>query len=153
MAENDEKAERHRKGMVPMDELSDWLPDPFRAFDRQRRAMMELLNEGFSVPRVDIEDKGDSLVVDADMPDVDKKDISLRVTGDTVSIKAEKTESRERSAKGFYARERSSSGYYRVVKLPETVEEDSAKASYRNGTLRIELKKLKSSRTHDVKVE
>ena len=153
MSDKDEKGSKGRKSVVPAEDFSNWFSDPFRAFDSQRRAMMELVNEGFSVPRVDIMDRGDSVVVEADMPDVDKKDISLRVSDDTVSIKAEKSEAKESSSKGFYARERSSSGYYRVVKLPDHVEAASAKAVYRNGTLRIEMRKSKARGSHEVSVE
>lgn len=154
MDEKNEKNEkRNRKEIVSASDLSGWFVDPFREFNRQGRAVLDLFNEGFAVPRIDIEDKGNSIVVDADMPDIDRKDIDLKVSEDSVTIKAEKTTDRESRGDGYYARERSSSGYYRVVKLPDYVDADSAKASYRNGTLKVELKKSKQRGTHSVKVE
>lgn len=151
--EENKKWKKGKNNIVVSTDFPDWMANPFREFGRQSRMMQEFFNEGFSVPRVDIEDKGDSLVIDADMPDVDKRDISLRISNGNVSIKAEKSSESVHEAKGFYAKERSSSGYYRVVKLPDDVDANTAKATYKNGTLRIEVKKAKGHGTHDIKVE
>ncbi len=156
--EKEEKEARRRHGLVPADDWG-WFADPFpRWFTDPFRGMHgnmlgEFFSEGLTVPRVDIKDKGNSFVVEADMPSVDKKDIDLKVSDDTITIKAEKTRTEERSDGSFYSKERSSSGYYRMVRLPEEVDASSAKASYKDGTLTIEVKKAKGTATHEVKVE
>ncbi len=155
--EKNERDARKRRGIVPAgdwnwfsDPFPRWFGDPFRDMHRNMR---EMASGGFSVPRVDINDKGDAFVVEADMPSVDKKDIELKVSGDMITIKAEKTRESERGDGSFYAKERSSSGYYRMVRLPEEVNANSAKASYKDGTLTIEVKKVKGGAVHEVKVD
>lgn len=149
---------RRKRGIVPAgdgswfaDPFPRWFGDPFR--DMRRGMMRDLLNGGFSVPRIDIKDKGDAFVVEADMPSVDKRDIELKVSGDMITIKAERARESERSEGSFYSKERSSSGYYRMVRLPEEVSAKSAKASYKDGTLTVEVKKARGSTVQDVRVD
>ncbi|MCL4373869.1 MAG: Hsp20/alpha crystallin family protein [Candidatus Marsarchaeota archaeon] len=138
-----------------------WIDDPFRAFTTLVREplfeypkrLREMLNEGYEMPRVDVIDKGASFHVKVDMPDVDKKDIRLKVTDNTITVKASKTEQKEDSGSGYYARERSSIGFYRVVEMPEAVKGSTAKAKYENGTLTIDVQKEKPKEESEVKVE
>ncbi len=151
-----DKNEKDRKkaGVMPFGmNVPEWLVDPFKGFESGNRLMQHFFNEGFGMPRIDIEDKGDSFVVTADLPDMDKKAIKVNVSNDSVAIKAERSNEREQKGKSFYARERASSGYYRVVQLPEEVNPNGAKAAYENGTLRIDIKKAKGATKHEVTVE
>lgn len=120
--------------------------DPFRstalAF-RYPSKLSEYMWEGFSMPKVDVADNGDSFTVTADMPGVDKKHIKLTITESSITIRASKAQESESAGKNFYSKERSSVGYYRVVGMPERIREDSAKAKYENGTLRIDVRKLR----------
>ena len=122
--------------------------DPFRssalAF-RYPSRLFEYMQEGFSMPRVDIADNGTSFTVVADMPDVDKRNIKLTITESSITIRASKSQEEEARGKNFYSKERSSVGYYRTVGMPEAIRKDSAKARYENGSLRIEVKKLRPS--------
>lgn len=81
-------------------------------------------------PLVDVMEEDDAISVTAEVPGVDKKDIDLEITGDTLTIKVDKDERK----------------YYKEVKLPSEVDVDSAKASYHNGILDIELKKVKGKK-------
>ncbi|MGC8651924.1 MAG: Hsp20/alpha crystallin family protein [Candidatus Micrarchaeia archaeon] len=140
---------------------SDWISDPFRAlttmvreplFEYPKR-LREMLNEGYEIPKVDIVDKGSSFHVKVDMPDVDKKDIKLKVTDSTITVRASKTEEKVDTGTDYYAKERSSMGFYRVVELPDTVKSGTAKAKYENGTLTIDVQKEKTAEGSEVKIE
>ncbi|MCL5423973.1 MAG: Hsp20/alpha crystallin family protein [Candidatus Marsarchaeota archaeon] len=137
----DEKKKKY--GLVPIPEFSDIFADPFSLFRKSQ--IDEFFNEGFAVPRIDLQDNGDSFRVNAEMPGLEKKDIKLKVTADEVIIKAERYVENEESGKNFYRKERSSSGYYRTLRLPESVVADSSKASYKNGILSIDIKKAKDN--------
>ncbi len=145
----DEKKKKYK--LVPMPEFSDIISDPFSLFRGSQ--INEFFNEGFAVPRIDLQDNGDSFKVNAEMPGLEKKDIKLKVTEDEVIIKAERYDEKEESGKNFYRKERSSSGYYRTLRLPEPVVADSSKASYRNGVLSIEIKKARDKKSREIKVE
>lgn len=139
-----------------------WL-EPFDEFRRMRR-LMRLLSEPFEFEEpekrfravlFDIEDKGDKLEVTAEMPGVDKKDIKVNLTNDTLTIKAEKKEEKEEKRKNYYYKERSYGGFYRSITLPVEVDPKTAKATYKDGVLQITIDKIekKEKGATEVKIE
>jgi len=106
----------------------------------------------FAVPEVDMIDEGDSIRVRADMPGVDKQDIKVKVEKNNLIIKAEKESEKEKKEENYYYRERSSRHYYRSIPLPAEVDAKSAKATLKNGTLEIVLKK-KEGAGEEIKIE
>jgi HSP20 family protein len=99
--------------------------------------------EGARQPLVDVVDRGKEIIVSAELPGVDKKDIQLSVEEDSVSIKAErKAEVEEaREEEGYYFRERSYASYSRRVPLPAEVIPEKAAAEFKNGILTVSLPK------------
>ncbi len=155
-AERRDIAERESSWFDPF-KVSSWI-DPF--IERMNAAIAEsfkglnsLYFTGFNVPKVDIEDKGDSFAVEVDLPGIKKDDIKLKVGDDTITIRADAVKEKEEEKKEYYAKERSSVGYYRVISLPEKVKRDTAKAKFNEGTLHIEVKKADESAGKEVKIE
>ncbi|WP_457751718.1 Hsp20/alpha crystallin family protein [Thermococcus sp.] len=101
----------------------------------------EVINETWREPFVDIFDRGDKFVVTVELPGVRKEDIKLRVTEDTLYIEAQVRREKELEEEGAIRIERYYSGYRRVIKLPEEVIPEKARAKYNNGVLEIELPK------------
>lgn len=85
---------------------------------------------GVREPLVDVVEGDKTVSVTAEVPGVSKEDIDLEITENTVTISVDREDRR----------------YYKEVELPCEVDTDSAKASYRNGILDIELKKTKPKR-------
>ncbi|HDS59224.1 MAG TPA: Hsp20/alpha crystallin family protein [Thermoplasmatales archaeon] len=81
-------------------------------------------------PLVDVVEEDDAITITAEVPGVDKKDIDLEITEDTLTISVDKEER----------------PYYKEIRLPAEVDHDSAQASYQNGILDIELKKAKKAK-------
>ena len=92
---------------------------------------------------VDVRDVDDSIIVTADMPGVEKEDVNITVSDDTLEISTESREevSEEKDEEGFVRRERHYTGYYRRVPLPGPVDDSNAKATLNNGVLEITLPK------------
>ena len=90
-----------------------------------QRGITEL--PGSREPLVDVQETDDEVQVTAEVPGVKKEEIDLEVTGNTLIIKVEGKDRK----------------YYKEVELPAEVDPDSAKASYNNGVLDIQLKKVK----------
>lgn len=104
-------------------------------------------------PSVDVIERDDEVLVKAELPGVDKKDIDISVTANTVTIKG-KTSHEEKEEKGdFYRCEISRGSYARTLSLPADVDEDKAKAKFKNGILELTIPKVKKSRRHTVTVE
>jgi len=104
-------------------------------------------------PRVDIVDRDDELVVKAELPGVDRKDLDISMTENTVTIKGS-TSHEEKEEKGDYYRSEMSRGSYsRTLALPSEVDADKAKAKFKDGVLELTLPKLKKAKRRSVKVE
>ena len=95
-----------------------------------------------AVPYVDIKDKEGKIIVAADIPGVEKGDVSINIRGDTLEISAEKKEEKEEKEEGYIRRERRYKKFYRSIPLPTEVDKDKVDATFKNGVLRIEMPKL-----------
>jgi HSP20 family protein len=125
-----------------------------RPFHLERPSWGELAApfEG-KMPRVDIVDRDEELVVKAELPGVDKKDLDISVTENAVTIKGS-TSHEEKEEKGDYFRSEISRGTYsRTLTLPSDVEADKAKAKFKDGVLELTLPKLKKAKRRTIKVE
>jgi len=142
----------------PMDEmrrLQKEMDDMFASFFERGHGGRELAEWGFRAPLSDIEDKDDSLVVTAELPGMDKEDIKIEVDKDSVSISGERKETKEEKERDYYYCERSYSGYKRRFALPEQVNPDEVEAEYKDGVLKVTMKKEKpkESKKKEVKVK
>lgn len=90
-------------------------------------------------PQVELRQKGDKLVIRADLPGVKKDDLHVDVEDDVLTIRGERRDQREDHEKGFFRTERSYGEFYRAIPLPEGVDADQCDASYRDGVLEITL--------------
>lgn len=104
-------------------------------------------------PSVDVIEKDNEIIVNAELPGVDKKDLDISVTNNTVTIKGS-TSHEEKEEKGDYYRcEISQGSYSRTLPLPAEVDEEKTKAKFKNGILKLTLHKLKKSKRHNVEVD
>ena|SRR5579862_5239654 len=104
-------------------------------------------------PPVDIFETENSLVLKADIPDVELKDIEVRVENDTLTVKGERKFEHNENSKGYHRIERSYGNFVRSFVLPETVDNEKVGAEYKNGVLTITLPKKEAAKPRQVKVE
>jgi len=105
------------------------------------------------MPSVDVIDRDREVVVKAEMPGVDKKDLDISVTKNTVTIKGT-TSHEEKEERGDYCRSEMSSGSYsRTLSLPADINEDKVKAKYKDGVLELTLPKLEETKRQKIKVD
>ena len=137
-----------------MRKLQKEMDDMFAAFFERGREGHSLMEWGTRVPLSDIEDLGDSLKVTVEMPGLEKEDIKISVDKDSVEISAERKASQEEKKKNYYHCERSYSSFRRMFGLPEEVNPDDVDAEYKDGVLRITLKKAgKKEEKKEVKIK
>lgn len=105
------------------------------------------------VPKVDIIERDEAIVVRAEVPGVDKKDLDVAMTENTVTIKGS-TSHEEKEEKGEYFRcEMSRGSFSRTVALPAEVDGAKAKATFKDGLLELTVPKVTKSKRRSVKVE
>lgn len=104
-------------------------------------------------PSVDVIERDEEVLVRAELPGVDKSDLDVSMTDNTVTIKGS-TRTEEKEEKGDYFRREVSSGTYsRTVTLPAEVDSAKAKASFKDGLLELTLPKTKKAKRRTIKVE
>jgi len=105
-------------------------------------------------PAVDIYETENELVLKADVPDVELKDIDVRVENQTLTIAGERKFEKRDSEKGGYHRiERNYGTFVRSFAVPNSFDTDKINASYKNGVLAITLPKKEAAKPRQIKVE
>ena len=104
-------------------------------------------------PRIDVVERDDEIVVRAELPGVDKKDLDVSLTDDTVTIKAS-TRKESQEEKGDYHRREISTGYLsRTISLPAGVNGNACKAEFKDGLLELKIPKQEKAKRIQVDVK
>lgn len=102
---------------------------------------------------VDVHEDNGKVIVTADMPGVQKEDIDIKADNKGIEIFAESKEEIQEENEKYFRRERSSRSYRRTVSWPTSIDEESIKAHYQDGVLRVEAEKEDSEDKWNVEVK
>ncbi len=105
------------------------------------------------VPAVDVLETQQELVLKADVPEVDMKDINLQIENGTLTLKGQRKFEGESKERGYHRIERSYGSFARSFTLPETVDPEGVKAEYKAGVLTITLPKKELAKPRSIQVE
>jgi HSP20 family protein len=104
-------------------------------------------------PAVDIYETENELVLKADLPDVELKDIDVRVENQTLTISGERTFEKSDSTKGYHRIERNYGTFVRSFSVPTAFDTENIAADFKNGVLSVTLPKKEAAKPRQVKVE
>ena len=105
------------------------------------------------MPRVDVIDREQEILVRVELPGVEKKDLEVNLSGQILTIKG-KSHREEKEHEGEYFRSEISRGaFQRTMRLPEEVEEKGIKAGFKDGMLEVRLPKAHKVERHQIRVE
>lgn len=131
--------------------------DPLANFRLFEDAFSRLLNEPQTnrpwSPSVDIYESENELVLKADLPEVEYKDIDVRVENQTLTIAGERKFERPESVKGYHRIERSYGNFVRSFAVPTTFDTEHINAAFKNGVLTVSLPKKEAAKPRQIKVE
>lgn len=131
----------------------DDFPAGLRVFqDSLSRLLGEPASRPWS-PSVDIYETENELVLKADIPDVEPKNVGIQLENGTLTLKGERKFEQQANGKGFHRIERSYGSFVRAFSLPDTVEGEKVKADYKNGVLTITLPKKEVAKPRTINVE
>jgi HSP20 family protein len=142
--------------------LTRW--EPFRNLNSFQDQMSRFFDDAFFrgradnsaltvwAPAVDIYETADELVVKADLPDINEKDLDVRVENNTLTIRGERKFEKEVSEDNFLRVERAYGSFSRSFSLPNTVDTERIKANYRDGVLSVRMPKREESKPKQIKV-
>jgi HSP20 family protein len=144
------------RALTPFEEIEQRFQDFFRRpfplqpsfWPRMRVSETEEVS-----PKVDIYDEADSFVVKAEIPGIKKEDVEVNLTNDMITISGEKKREEEVEKKGFYRMECSYGSFSRSFRLPEDVQTDKAKATFKDGVLEVKIPKTEEAKKKEKKVD
>jgi HSP20 family protein len=136
---------------------------PFRGFSALQDQVNRIFNETVRsqgdesaltawAPSVDIYETPNELVVKADLPEVDEKDIDIRVENNLLTIRGERKFDKSVTEDNYLRIERTYGTFSRSFSLPNTVNAETIRAEYKNGVLTVNLPKREESKPRQVKV-
>ena len=131
--------------------------DPLATFRAVENAFTRLLTEPQTnrpwAPAVDIYETENELVLQADLPDVESKDIDVRVENQTLTIAGERKFEASSNDKGYHRIERSYGNFVRSFAVPNAFDTDKINAGYKNGVLTVTLTKKETAKPRQIKIE
>jgi HSP20 family protein len=102
------------------------------------------------MPVMDVSEKDKEIIVKAEIPGMDPKDIDISLQNGLLTIRGERKQEKEES---FHKVERSYGAFSRSVRLPAEVDEDKVMATYTNGVLTLEMRKTKEAAAKKIEVK
>lgn len=101
---------------------------------------------------MDLAESEKDVVIKAELPGVDPKDIEINVTGNMLTVRGEKKEEKEEKKRDYHFVERSHGSFHRTMQLPSSVNPEKIDAAFRNGVLTITLAKRLEAKPTKIKV-
>jgi HSP20 family protein len=141
--------------------LTRW--EPFRGATSLQEQVNRLFNDVFErqgeessltawAPAVDIYETEHELVVKADLPEVDPKDLDIRVENNILTIRGERKFEKKVNEDNYLRVERAYGSFARSFTLANTVNSDAIKAEYQNGVLTLSIPKKEEAKPKQIKV-
>ncbi len=111
-------------------------------------------NGGYAmVPELDVHEDARAVTVEAELPGVDEKDVSVTLANGILAIKGEKKHEREEKAKNYYLSERSFGSFERSLQLPDTIDDSKIEARFDKGVLKVTAAKKPEAVKAEKKIE
>ena len=137
--------------------------DPFRELRGLHDEMSRLFagvapNEGNEFargawsPRVDIFEEKDNLIVEAELPGLNREDFDVSVENNILTLKGERKFEKKENTDNFHRVERSYGAFTRQFTLPQTVTAEGATADFENGVLRVSLPKREETKARKIEI-
>jgi len=141
------------KGLVPFD-LEQMKREMDRLWDSFINGPRRRVEEGeIWYPSLDVAETKNDLVIKAEIPGIDPKDIDISLSDGILTIKGEKRQEREEKEEDYHLIERSFGSFSRSVQLPKGVQSEKINASYKNGILKVVLPKTEEAKKKEIKIK
>jgi HSP20 family protein len=106
-----------------------------------------------TAPRVDVIDRDTEILVRAELPGIDKKDIHIDLTGSLLTLRGERHEEQKTEEGNYYRAEIVRGSFRRTLQLPTEVKADAADATFERGVLEIHLPKQEATKREKIAVK
>jgi HSP20 family protein len=114
-------------------------------------------DEGFALsawaPAVDIYETGKEIILKAELPEMQEKDIEIKVEDNNLILSGERRMEKEVKEENYHRIERSYGSFHRSFTLPNTVDRENIKASYKDGLLKVVLPKKEEAKPKQITID
>ena len=131
------------------DEMERMMEEAFEPFEHR----WERLAPSMRFFPVNMYRQNNDLIVEAMLPGIRPEDVDIGVSGNTLTIRAERKEAKERKEEDYYYHEVEAARFFRQLTLPSDVRADKAEAKYENGMLRLRLPMAGAAKEARIKVK
>jgi HSP20 family protein len=104
------------------------------------------------VPAMDLVERGDDLVLRADLPGLDRDDVAIEIKDNVLTVSGERRSEHEEKAEGFHRVERAHGSFSRSLSLPEGIDADKVTAEFDKGVLEVSIPKPQERQPHRVEI-
>lgn len=108
---------------------------------------------GLWSPQVEVRERGNNIVVRADLPGLSRDDVDVEVDNDALIIRGERHNDWEDEQEGLYRSERSYGSFYRAIPLPDGVDPNACNATFKDGVLEVTLPKPQQAQSKGRKIQ
>ncbi len=105
------------------------------------------------IPRIDLSEDENEYLLKAELPEVERNDIKVRVDDGVLTLSGERRFEKEESNKTYHLTERSYGIFARSLSLPEDADADRISAEFKDGLLRISLPKSESKKPKEIQIK
>ena len=128
-----------------------------RLFDetlqRNRSRDEEDISAGLWSPPVDIYETENEIILKAELPEIDQKDIDIKIEDNTLTIRGERKFEQETKKENYHRIERAYGKFSRSFSLPNTIDQEKIKATYKDGILKLVMPKKEETKPKQITVE
>jgi len=164
---------RQNKSSLPIPRRQEEAMDPFRMLQMRTNQLFEDFWESFGSwgidrwrpfsgapaffeggwPRVDVSEDNKEIVVKAELPGVDEKDIDVSLADDALTIRGESRVEEENKGRNYHCLECFQGSFTRTIPIPVSVESDKAEASFKKHVLTVKLPKTEAAQKKGKRIE
>jgi HSP20 family protein len=104
-------------------------------------------------PKVDIIDHNNEIEVQAALPGVKKEDLDVTINNQNITIRTSTKEEKKEEEGKYFRREITKGEYQRTLSLPDYVDYDNAKASFKDGILKVTMPKTEKGKRKSIEIK
>lgn len=110
-------------------------------------------DERMALPELDVRENTNAITVEAELPGVDEKDVTVTLANGILTIKGEKKQEKEEKGESYYLTERSFGSFERSIRLPDTIDDGKVEAKFDKGVLKVTAAKKPEAVKAERKIE
>jgi HSP20 family protein len=104
-------------------------------------------------PSFDISETDDNIIVEAELPGMDAKDVNVTLTNGILTVKGERKQEEEKKEENYYLKESHYGSFCRSIRLPSEIKTEEIDATYKDGVLKLTLPKAEPEKAKRIEIK